>query len=119
MMQPVEGVSAFPNGDNIFDWAATIEGSAGTVRSFPQPECAAARCALCAVRPVLAQQRLTRRAGAHAGVRELVLQAVSVVLRQVPVRGPDCEVRHCMFPPERRHCRQHLPGHPEGTQHPL
>eukprot|EP01043_Picozoa_sp_COSAG02_P009508 COSAG02_NODE_323_length_24725_cov_57.558272_13_plen_162_part_00 len=31
-MQPVEGVSAFPNGDNIFDWAATIEGSAGTVR---------------------------------------------------------------------------------------
>eukprot|EP01044_Picomonas_judraskeda_P004408 COSAG03_NODE_387_length_8309_cov_2.520828_4_plen_112_part_00 len=35
MMQPVEGVSAFPNGDNIFDWAATIEGSAGTVRCLP------------------------------------------------------------------------------------
>ena len=33
MMQPVPGVSAFPNGDNIFSWAATIEGSAGTVRS--------------------------------------------------------------------------------------
>ena len=39
MMQPVPGVSAFPNGDNIFSWAATIEGSAGTVRSRQQRCC--------------------------------------------------------------------------------
>ena len=51
MMQPVEGVSAFPNGDNIFDWAATIEGSAGTVRSFPRlnAQLPAVRCAPCAL----------------------------------------------------------------------
>lgn len=39
-MQPVLGVSAFPAGDNIFEWVATIEGSKGTVR--PPAPCKAA-----------------------------------------------------------------------------
>ena len=30
-MDPAEGISAFPAGDNLTQWTATIEGSAGTV----------------------------------------------------------------------------------------
>ena len=29
------GISAFPDGDNIFNWVGTIEGAAGTVRLDP------------------------------------------------------------------------------------
>mmetsp|Transcript_2457 Transcript_2457/g.2743 ORF Transcript_2457/g.2743 Transcript_2457/m.2743 type:complete len:138 (+) Transcript_2457:2-415(+) len=30
-MTPTEGVTAFPNGDNMFEWSATLIGPAGTV----------------------------------------------------------------------------------------
>jgi len=31
------GISAFPDGDNIFSWVGTIEGAAGTVSVTNQP----------------------------------------------------------------------------------
>jgi ubiquitin-protein ligase len=31
-MGSTKGISAFPEGENLFKWAATIEGAEGTVR---------------------------------------------------------------------------------------
>ena len=31
------GISAFPDGDNIFNWVGTIQGPAGTVRGTRAP----------------------------------------------------------------------------------
>jgi ubiquitin-conjugating enzyme E2 C len=35
MMGGDAGISAFPDGDNIFQWTGTITGGAGTVRTNP------------------------------------------------------------------------------------
>eukprot|EP01045_Picozoa_sp_COSAG04_P011249 COSAG04_NODE_720_length_10812_cov_2.903108_3_plen_89_part_00 len=88
MMQPVPGVSAFPNGDNIFSWAATIEGSAGTVRSRQQ-RC----CTTVAFR--------NADGAARAGVRGADVPAVGELLGEVPLRGPHRQVRDRLLPPER------------------
>jgi len=37
------GISAFPDGDNIFNWVGTIEGAAGTVRLDPSHRARRAR----------------------------------------------------------------------------
>jgi len=41
MMGGDAGISAFPDGDNIFQWTGTITGGAGTVRCEASPSAAA------------------------------------------------------------------------------
>jgi len=54
------GISAFPDGDNIFAWVGTIQGGAGTVRALRLACVEGTRLTRCALLRSAALRRCTR-----------------------------------------------------------
>ena len=85
------GISAFPDGDNIFNWVGTIEGAAGTVR-HPSDPLGHPRISS-PPKPLVSTQTTTSRADALVSPEKFSFLSSSAWNRTPDPPTPDCSRR--------------------------
>ena len=94
----LQGISAFPDGDNLLSWIGTVEGPKESVYEG-----------------LTYKLRLEFPAGKLSGLKP-VLSAdhdYHDPMPRLPLPVSHCQVLHSLLPSERGQPRQHLPGHSE------